>query len=113
MTVSQYPGRALRLLALVLLALVMIARVGPLCETAAYASEAPAASMNGCLDAPGSHSGKKVQLAACGTACVALPGNLASDASNLSCPNIAFWANKPVNRAGLVLGPAPPPPRPA
>jgi hypothetical protein len=103
-------ARALRATVLVVLAALLLVRLGPFCETAAQA--APIASaMVGC-DGDGTPAPvKKAPLSSCATPCTAVPGEALVRVEPIANHPVAPWPALLTGLAGSPIPPATPPPR--
>ena len=100
----------LRRVALILLAVLLLARLGPFCEVSAQA--APIASpMAGCEGKGSSAPQKKFVDAACATPCVAVPGEAIARVGLRPMPAASPWPASYVKMDDLPVAPAIPPPR--
>ncbi len=104
------PGSSLRLLAYALLALVLLVRAGPLCETSATAAPMTMEMAKGeCHGAPSAP--KHPAASSCVVGCAALPIKPAPTVSSASANALDVVAAPARVLDGLARGPAPPPPR--
>jgi hypothetical protein len=104
----------LRWFALMLLALALLVRVGPLCDAAAAAPPAAmhAAAMTDCADHPASPSApKKAQLGVCVTGCMPIAASAPLNPTSPTRTGELIYASAPHVLAGLAQGPTTPPPR--
>jgi hypothetical protein len=98
----------LRLAALAVLAVVLVMRLGPICEAVANASPV-ASEMTGCEGKP--KPGKAPQQAACSTPCTAVQTGALAPVDAAPPVRMAFRPLPVVGLAGMPIPPATPPPR--
>lgn len=102
--------RPLRTAVLVVLAVLLLVRLGPFCEAAAQA--APIASaMAGCEGKGTGAPEDKAPLPACATPCTAVPGEALARVEPITVLPVAPWPGPSVGLAGAPIPPATPPPR--
>lgn len=98
----------LRLAALTVLAVVLVMRLGPICEAVANASPITS-EMAGCEGKP--KLGKVPQQAACSTPCTAVQTGALASVAAAPPVRMAFRPLPVVGLAGMPIPPATPPPR--
>lgn len=104
-------SRIVRSLVLAVLAVMLLVRLGPLCETAAMAATPVASQMMDCAGKPTRAPAKQVPPAACATPCAAMPGVAAVGGEPLPFVMLRPTPAKPAGLFGLARAPATPPPR--
>jgi hypothetical protein len=108
-------ARIFRVIALSVLAMMLVLRVGPVCEAAANAAAPPAVvhdAMVGC-EQPSGKPARKSSAAACASACVATDPLRTGDATRPMLAAVSPIASVRPDLEGRTGGPAPPPPRTA
>lgn len=98
-------------LVLAVLAVMLLVRLGPLCEAAAMAAPPVASQMMDCAGKPTRASAKQLPPAACATPCAAMPGVAAIGGEPLPFSALLPTPAKPAGLIGLARAPATPPPR--
>jgi len=104
-----------RAIALSVLAMMLVLRVGPVCEAAANAAAPPAVvhnAMVGC-EQPSDKPAGKSSAAACASSCVATDPQRIGDATRPMLAAVIPIASFLPDLEGRTGGPAPPPPRTA
>ncbi len=97
---------------MLLLALMLIVRVGPICEAVAVAAMPSASSMAACEGEGHGTPEKKVPAANCSMPCAAaLQGETITRVTPLIFADAAPWPTRYAGLAGLARAPATPPPR--
>lgn len=94
-----------------LLAVMLLVRLGPLCETAAMAATPAMLSTMDCDMPSGEAPAKKAPPSACAMPCAAVPGETAHQVKPLSFVRLAPWAVAQTGLLGLARAPATPPPQ--
>ena len=103
-------ARPLRTAVLVVLAALLLIRLGPFCEAAAQAAPiAPA--MTGCNGQDGETPDERASLSACATPCTAVPGEALARVEPHALAPVAPWPAPLTGLAGVPIPPATPPPR--
>lgn len=97
--------------AFLLLAAMLLVRLGPLCETKAMAAAPAMSSAMDCASPSGEAPAKKAPPPACATPCAAVPGESACEAEPLPFAKLAPWAVTQTGLLGLSRAPATPPPQ--
>lgn len=96
----------------VALALMLLVRVGPLCESVAVAAVPSASAMASCEGMPANTSNKNMPAAACSMPCAAaIDGQTVAHAAPMPFSAIAPWPIRQTGLVGLACAPATPPPR--
>ncbi len=104
-------SQIVRGLVLAVLAVMLLVRLGPLCETSAMAAAPVASQMTDCASKPTRAPAKQVPPAACATPCVAMPGVAAVGGEPLPFAALLPSPAKPAGLIGMARAPATPPPR--
>lgn len=112
MTRNGAPYRLLRIALFAFLALVLVTRVGPICEAVAVAAVPSASAMTACEGAGHNLPEKKVPVGDCSMPCaVALDGMPTGRVSPLPFAAIAPWPARHSGLHGIASPPATPPPQ--
>jgi len=108
---SRLLAQLLRIVGLTVLASLLLMRLGPFCEAVAQATPI-ASAMAGCGDGTGSPTPKKMTLqTACGTPCVAVPGDALAPVDLGPVLPIAHWPSRASSIVGWSVPLPTPPPR--
>jgi hypothetical protein len=100
-----------RTAAIVVLAVMMLVRLGPLCETMAMAATPIASATMDCADTPGHAPTKKIPPSACAMPCAAMPGETIAQVEPIPFAPLPPWAVAHTGLLGLTSAPATPPPQ--
>lgn len=103
--------RFARTAAIVVLAVMMLVRLGPLCETMAMAATPIASAAMDCAETPGHVPAKKVPPSACAMPCAAMPGETIAQIEPRPFVPLSPWAVAHSGLLGLTSAPATPPPQ--
>lgn len=96
-----------RAAAYVILAVMMLVRLGPLCETMAMAATPVVSATMDCANAPA----KKLSLSACAMPCAAVPGETIAYVEPIPFAALSPWTVPHTGLFGLTSVPATPPPQ--
>lgn len=114
MSLRAFPlFRFARTAAIVILAVMMLVRLGPLCETMAMAATPVASATMDCANTPSHVPNKKIPPAACATPCAAIPGDTVAHVEPMPFAPLSPWAVNHTGLFGLTSAPATPPPQTA
>ncbi len=94
-----------------ILAVLLLARVGPFCDAAHAALAVSPIAMANCEGGSTEAPQKKSSRPGCSTLCVALPGEALARLKPVSLPSIMPWSSVTPGLADLPLAPGTPPPR--
>lgn len=100
-----------RTAAIVALVVMMLVRLGPLCETMAMAATPIASATMDCADTPGHAPTKKIPPSACAMPCAAMPGETIAQIEPIPFVPLSPWAVAHSGLLGLTSAPATPPPQ--
>ena len=104
--------RLIRVSLFALLALILIVRVGPICEAVAAAAVPSTSMMPGCEDKGQGTPKKKLPVASCAMPCAAaLEGERVADVMPVVTTTIGPWWINHSGLCGVANAPATPPPR--
>ena len=103
--------RFARATAIVVLAVMMLVRLGPLCETMAMAATPMAAAAMDCANTPDHAPTKKIPPSACAMPCAAMPGETVAHVKPMLFAPLSPWAVAHTGLLGLSSAPATPPPQ--
>ncbi len=114
MSLRAFPlFRLVRTATIVVLAVMMLVRLGPLCETMAMAATPVASAAMDCANTPGHVPIKKFPPSACATPCAAMPGETVAHVEPILFVPLSPWAVAHTGLLGLTSAPATPPPQTA
>lgn len=102
-----------RTTAIVILAVMMLVRLGPLCETMAMAATPIASAAMDCANAPGHVPTGKVPPSTCAMPCAAMPGEAVVPIGPMLFAPLSPWTVPQSGLFGLTTAPAIPPPQTA
>ena len=102
-----------RTAAIVVLAVMMLVRLGPLCETMATAATPMAAAAMDCANPSGHAPTKKIPPSVCAMPCAAMPGETVAHVEPMLFARLSPWAVAHTGLLGLTSAPATPPPQTA
>ena len=100
-----------RAAAFVMLAMMLLVRLGPWCETIAMAATPAASTTMDCASTPINGPAKKTALSACATPCAAVPGEMVAHVKPIAFAPLSQWAVAHTGLFGLTSAPATPPPQ--
>lgn len=100
-----------RVAACVMLAMMLLVRLGPWCETIAMAATPAASTTMDCASTPINGPAKKTALSACATPCAAVPGEMVAHVEPIAFAPLSPWAVAHTGLFGLTSAPATPPPQ--
>lgn len=89
-------------------AVMLLVRLGPICEASAQAGPI-ASAMAECEDKGPPAPGTKAQQPACATPCIAIPGEAVARVAVVSLPSIAPMPSRASKMAGRLASPETPP----
>lgn len=99
-----------RIAVLAMLAVLLMGRLGPFCETTAQAAPVTMA-MAGCEPKSPEAPDRKAPSPACATPCTAVPGEVLARVEPITIHPIAPWSAPLARLTGTPILPATPPPR--
>lgn len=111
MPIGRPFSQLVRTAALVVLAVMMLVRLGPLCETMAMAATPAASAMEDCATTPTNAPDKKNAPPACAMPCAAMPGDTIAHVEPMPFATLPPWAIAHPGLLGLTSAPATPPPQ--
>jgi hypothetical protein len=97
--------------ALVILAVMLLVRLGPLCETMAMAATPVASATMDCASTPIDAPAKKLPLSACAMPCAAVPWETIAHVEPIAFTPLSRWTVAHTGLFGLTSAPATPPPQ--
>lgn len=100
-----------RATAFVILAVMLLVRLGPLCETMAMAGTPVASVTMDCASTPIDAPAKKMPLSACAMPCAAVPGETVAHIEPITFAPLSPWTVAHTGLFGLTSAPATPPPQ--
>ncbi|NIJ31566.1 hypothetical protein FHT00_003546 [Sphingomonas insulae] len=100
-----------RTAAIVVLAVMMLVRLGPLCETIAMAATPVASAAMDCANTPNHVPNKKIPPSACAMPCAAMPGETVAHVEPMLFAPLSPWPVAHTGLLGLTSAPATPPPQ--
>lgn len=105
--------RFARTAAIIVLAVMMLVRLGPLCETMAMAATPVAFPAMDCANTPNPVPNKKIPPSACAMPCAAMPSETVAHVEPMLFAPLSPWTVAHTRLLGLTSAPATPPPRTA
>jgi len=111
MSLRAVPFQFARTVAIVILAVMMLVRLGPLCETMAMAATPVVSATMDCANAPSHAPDKKNAPPACAMPCAAVPGQTIAHVEPIPFAALSPWAIAHPGLLGLTSAPATPPPQ--
>lgn len=100
-----------RTLAFLVLAVMLLVRLGPLCETMAMAATPAASAMMDCANKSTDAPAKKAPPSACAMPCAAVPGVTVEQPEPMPFARLSPWTVAQTGLLGLASAPATPPPQ--
>jgi hypothetical protein len=97
--------------AFVILALILLVRLGPLCETMAMAATPVTSATMDCASTPIDARAKKIPLSACAMPCAAVPGETIIHVEPIAFAPLSPWTVAHTGVFGPTSAPATPPPQ--
>lgn len=102
-----------RTAAMIILAMMMLVRLGPLCETMAMAAKPIASAAMDCANTPSHVPTKKIPPSACAMPCAAMPSEAIVHTGPMLFAPLSPWTVAQSGLLGLTSAPATPPPQTA
>lgn len=103
--------RILRYSAFFLMALMLLVRLGPLCETMAMAATPAASAMIDCASESKQNPAKKIPPSACAMPCAAVAGESVEPIKSILFGRLAPYSGEQATLFGQTSAPATPPPQ--